>query len=210
MPPTPAHWVLDANILFSEWGRWLMVTLANAAPANLYWTELIEEECYRNLVRLGRIHPEDASRQRRVLSTHMNAKVESAPGETLALDLKSVHEKDRHVAATALSLRHRHNTPVGLITWNIKDFPKRALLKLGVVRYTPDELALDVWKTAQQGLNALQTASQNMILFHAECPVMHVTDYQQKARPLPVSENDWLEFLGRNRLHKLSRLLTKV
>lgn len=209
MPPTPVHWVLDANILFSEWGRWLLVTLAEQAPATLYWTSLIEEECYRNLLRLGRIHPEDATRQRASLAACMNAQVQAPPSESLTLDLKAVHEKDRHVAASALSIRHHHDTPVALITWNIKDFPRQSLLKLGIVRYTPDELALDVWKTTQQGLTGLHTAVQKMMRFHAECPLLQTTDYQQKARPLPVSDEDWLEFLARNRLHKLARMLTK-
>jgi hypothetical protein len=130
-PEVPKHWLLDANVLFSEWTRWLMVALARHHGATLYYTPHIENECYRNLVRLGRLHPEDADRERAELPSRLNAVLLPQNHEPYLADVRQVDEKDRHVAASALALKHQLIQPVGLLTWNLKDFPRKPLVEAG-------------------------------------------------------------------------------
>ena len=206
-PDVPRHWLLDANILFSEWTRWLAVNLAKRHQATLYWTPHIENECYRNLVRLGRLHPDDAAAERLALPARLNAVVLPQAHEHYVADVRAVDDKDRHVAASALALRHQVQAPVALLTWNLKDFPKKPLLKLGLVRFSPDELCLELLKTPADVLRGLaQTAAEMNAALLTNSP-MYPTAYQSKAAPLPVDVADWLVFLGRNKMHRTASLM---
>lgn len=208
-PEVPQHWLLDANVLFSEWTRWLMVALAERRQATLYWTPHIENECYRNLVRLGRLHADDADQERHALPSRLQAVLLPQNHEPYLADVRQVDEKDRHVAASALALRHQLQQPVGLLTWNLKDFPRKPLLKLGVVRMCPDELCVDLVKT-KTGLQAcLEQSVQLMQASLATQPSQNPTAYQSKASPLPRNSEDWIQFLGRNRMHKTAKVYSR-
>ena len=208
-PEVPKHWLLDANVLFSEWTRWLMVALARQHGATLYFTPHIENECYRNLVRLGRLHPDDASVERAGLPQRLNAVLLPQNHEPYLADVRQVDEKDRHVAASALALRHQVQQPVGLLTWNLKDFPRKPLLKLGLVRLCPDELCVELLKNKTALQACLEHSVQLMQAGQAEQPGQHPTVYQSKAQALPVSTDQWLDFLARNRMHKSAKRLLR-
>ena len=208
-PEVPKHWLLDANVLFSEWTRWLMVALARHHGATLYYTPHIENECYRNLVRLGRLHPEDADRERAELPSRLNAVLLPQNHEPYLADVRQVDEKDRHVAASALALKHQLIQPVGLLTWNLKDFPRKPLLKLGLVRFSPDELCLELQKDARGVATILATSVGMMQSALLTQSALNPTTYQIKAQPLPSSIDEWLDFLARNRMHKTARLLAR-
>ncbi|HEX4856983.1 MAG TPA: PIN domain-containing protein, partial [Limnobacter sp.] len=206
-PEVPTHWFLDANVLFSEWTRWLMVELARQHQAQLYWTPHIENECYRNLVRLGRLHQDDADRERIALPSRLGAVLLPQAHEPYLADVRPVDEKDRHVAASALALRHQVHSTVGLLTWNVKDFPRKQLLKLGLVRYSPDELFIELKKNRSEAAEALdRTVLLMQSSLQAHNP-LHPTVYQSKANPLPSSPADWQSFLARNRMHRTAKLL---
>ncbi|WP_370260787.1 PIN domain-containing protein [Limnobacter sp.] len=209
-PPVPHHWLLDANVLFSEWSRGLMFILARTHQAQLHWTPTIEHECYRNLVRLGRLHPEDAALEQARLPLELGGQLYTDDAQAYLADVKAVDEKDRHVAASALALRHRLQAPVALLTWNIKDFPRKPLLKLGLVRYTPDELFTELIQCPVKASHTLQAAAGHLQSTLSQRPRLHPTAYEQAARPLPNTRQDWLEFLGRNRQHKTARLLQRA
>lgn len=208
-PDVPKHWLLDANILFSEWTRWLAVSLAKRHQATLYWTPHIENECYRNLVRLGRLHPDDAAVERIALPRRMNGVLLPQAHEPYLADVRSVDEKDRHVAASALALRHLVQEPVAILTWNLKDFPRKPLLKLGLVRFSPDELCLESLKKQGDALGCLVQTAEEMNSALATYTPIYPTAYQSKAAPLPVSIDDWLAFLARNKMHRTARMLYK-
>ncbi|WP_334118170.1 PIN domain-containing protein [Limnobacter sp.] len=209
-PDVPQYWLLDANILFSEWTRWLAVTLAKRHQATLYWTPYIENECYRNLVRLGRLHPDDAAAERTALPKRMNAVVLPQAHEPYLADVRSVDEKDRHVAASALALRHQVQAPVAVLTWNLRDFPRKPLLKLGLVRFSPDELCFESLKKQGDALSCLvQTAAEMNAALSTYNPV-YPTVYQAKAAPLPVNIDDWLAFLSRNKMHRTAKALSQA
>jgi hypothetical protein len=123
-------------------------------------------------------------------------------------DVRAVDDKDRHVAASALALRHQVQAPVAVLTWNLKDFPRKPLLKLGLVRFSPDELCLELLKTPADVLGGLtQTAAEMNAALSAYTP-MYPTEYQSRAAPLPVDVADWSAFLGRNKMYRTANLLT--
>lgn len=208
-PEVPKHWLLDANVIFSEWTRWLLVALAEHHNATLYWTPHIESECYRNLVRLGRLHPQDADIERAELPARLNATLLPQAHEPYLADVRQVDEKDRHVAASALALRHKVQQPVGLLTWNLRDFPRKPLLKLGLVRLCPDELCIELAKTKAETQAILLHALELMQNSFALRPPQNPTNYQTKAMPLPQNDNEWFAFLARNRMHKTARRLSR-
>lgn len=207
-PPVPRHWVLDANVLFSEWSLAFVRTLAQRCQAQLYWTPLIEHECFRNLVRLNRLHPDDARAQQATLAQRLGACVLDGDYSAYWADVRAVDEKDRHVAATALALRHQTDQYVGLLTWNVKDFPRKQLLKLGLVRYSLDDLVCELQPKDEPVWPLLQACAQQLNdQLEQAPPKSHPTDFQLKAKPMPKTHEEWLVFLARNRLYRLARLL---
>lgn len=208
-PEVPMHWLLDANVIFSEWTRWLLVVLAQRHGARLYWTPHIENECYRNLVRLGRLHADDAVLERAALPGRLNATLLPQQHEPYLADVRQVEEKDRHVAASALALKHHTQVPVGLITWNLKDFPRKPLLKLGLVRFSPDDLCIELMQKSDDLMPCLEQTVQAMLAAVATASSQFPTAYQAKAQPLPATPEEWLAFLARNRMHKTARRLCR-
>lgn len=186
-----------------------MVALAQSHHARLYWTPHIENECYRNLLRLGRLHPEDAEADRCTLPQRLNAELLPQNHLPYLADVAHVEEKDRHVAASALALRHQLQQPVGLITWNLKDFPRKQLLKLGVVRYSPDELCEELTKPECNTLACLEQSVCVMMHGLNTYKPKNPTVYQLKAQPLPTRVEEWLEFLSRNKMHRTARGLCR-
>ena len=209
-PQVPKFWVLDANILFSTWACCLCFVMAQHAKALLCWTPLIEEECFRNLVRLKRLHPQDSDLQRRELSKALGARVLPPASEAYFGDVQFVHEKDRHVAASALALCHAEFSPVGVLTWNTRDFPRKALLKRKIVRYDLDELLFALHLSDTDLLALLNSSLDFMRSFQARFELQFPTDYALRARPLPACSNDWALFLSRCRMHKAAKRLMNL
>ena len=160
-------------------------------------------------MRLNRLHADDAVFQRANLATWMQASLLDFPRPAYFADVKAVDEKDRHVAASALQLRHDVGQPVGLLTWNLKDFPRPALLKLQIIRYNLDELLLEN-EAAQLHIEHVLKRSVDLMSAHVQArPLAFPTAFSRLARPLPVQWPDWIEFLARNKLYRNAKLLKK-
>jgi hypothetical protein len=205
----PKVWVLDANVLFSDWARALLYCLAKHHQAQLCWSALIEDEVFRNLVRLNRLSALDASIQRSGIATLLNGTILPDANPAYFADLKSVDDKDRHVAALALDLHHRHQSMIGLITWNSKDFPRKPLMKKGIVRYSPDDLMFGLVPKSEEGLQLLHQSLNEVLAFKQKLPLQEPTEYLNRARPWPDSPESWKDFLSRNRMHRVSKLIFK-
>lgn len=197
-------------MLFSEWSALFCSVLAARHGARVVYTPLIEEEAFRNLVRLGRISQADAVRLRAIYPQEIPATVLATDPSGYLADVRFVHEKDRPIAAAALQHSILEGQQVGLLTWNIRDFPRKPLLKKGVVRYTPDELAVRLSKLNSWNPFVLITETQARLQkFQRDYPQIEPTDFQQKARPWPESREQWADFLKRNRLLNLNSLIAK-
>ncbi|MDX1669056.1 MAG: hypothetical protein R3194_06550, partial [Limnobacter sp.] len=115
-PAVPGHWLLDANVLFSEWARFFCSVLAQQYSASVFFTPLVEEEAFRNLVRLNRLSPEDAATRRQSLPLSLSAELDDSEASAYLADVAFVQEKDRPIAASALAAVHRLGCHVGLVT----------------------------------------------------------------------------------------------
>lgn len=206
-PPVPDHWLLDANVLFSEWARFFCAVLAQKASATLFFTPLIEEEAFRNLVRLNRLSQEDALTRRQSLPDSLPAELDQTDATGYLPDVQFVQAKDRPIAASALSCVHRLGRNVGLITWNVKDFPRKPLLKKGVVRYTPDELAVKLLKIhGWPARELLDQTKGKMLAYQKSFPLQQPTDFSLRAQPWPENAEQWGDFLRRNRLYLFEKI----
>ena len=122
--------VLDVCVLFPAA---LRDTLLRAAAAGLYrvrWSKPILEEVRRNLVDSGRTTELQAEW---LLATMGEFFPEAAvTGFESLIDQMTNHPKDRHVlAAVAADARL-------IVSHNLRDFPRRALIPVGVAAQSPD------------------------------------------------------------------------
>ncbi len=112
--------------------------LAAGGTIRAHWTNEIHEEWMRNVERDYGIAHSVLERVRKLM--------DHAAGDALITHYRH-HEhlftktdtKDQHVAAAAVAARRRSRADtVTIITWNLRDFDRRELAKVGVVTETPD------------------------------------------------------------------------
>ena len=128
MVPAPFIVLLDANVLFPFS---LRDTLLRAAAAGFYqvrWSSQILDEMTRNLVSTGKMPEEKANRLRAIMAREF-PEAEVTGYEPLIAAMKN-HQKDRHVAAAAVTAGAQV-----IATSNLKDFVE---LPEGVEAQSPD------------------------------------------------------------------------
>jgi len=131
--------IVDACVLVQAAVRDTLLRLFERRLFLARWTDEIIEETVRTLNdKLGRTH-EQTDRLVRELHTHFpDAWVE--PGYCELIPVMTNHQKDRHVLAAAVK------TPCEVIvTYNLKDFPERALKPFGIEAKHPDEFLIDLY-----------------------------------------------------------------
>ena len=130
--------VLDACVLYPAAQRYLFTWLAARGAIRAHWKNEIHAEWMRNVER-------DFGFARSVLKRVRKLKDRGA-GDALIKHYRQ-HEylfaradaKDRHVAAAAVAARKRSKADiVTIITWNLGDFDRKELAKVGVAAETPD------------------------------------------------------------------------
>jgi len=135
MPPVV---VLDACVLYPAAQRDFFMWLAAGGAIRAHWTQEIHEEWMRNVER-------DYGIARSVLE-RVRTLMDQAAGDALLSHYRQ-HEhlftktdaKDRHVAAAAVAARKRSKAQiVTIITWNLRDFDRNELAKVGVAAESPD------------------------------------------------------------------------
>jgi hypothetical protein len=134
--PSPVKALLDANVLYSNQLRNLLLQLAQNDVFDARWSELVEEEWLRNM--------EPLTRERIV--TRTIPLIRSAFPDALVdgfdpdRAIGATHWKDRHVASAAAAI-----APSVLVTINLKDFDFPALASLGVKVLTPDDFLSELF-----------------------------------------------------------------
>jgi predicted nucleic acid-binding protein len=128
--------VVDANVLFPARLRDLFMRLAIAGAYRALWSELILDECFRNISRQRPdLDPERLRRTRELMNGAMVDALVVDFGHLIEqFDLPDVD--DRHVAAAALA-----GGAASIVTWNVRDFPITALEPHGLTAVSPDEFA---------------------------------------------------------------------
>ena len=130
--------VLDACVLYPAAQRDLFMWLAAGGVIRAHWTNEIHDEWMRNVER-------DYGIARSVLE-HVRTLMDRTAGDAVIRHYRQ-HEhlftitdaKDRHVAAAAVAARKRAKADiVTIVTWNLADFDRKELAKVGVAAETPD------------------------------------------------------------------------
>jgi predicted nucleic acid-binding protein len=130
--------VLDACVLYSAPLRDFMLRLAFNGLVDPFWSEEIHDEWTRSLLRKRAILREKLERTCREMDSHFpNACVHGHEGLIPTLQLPDPN--DRHVLAVAIHAKVKY-----IVTFNLTDFPKLALLSYQVEAITPDDFVLRV------------------------------------------------------------------
>jgi hypothetical protein len=158
MPPVV---VLDACVLYPAAQRDFFMWLAAGGVIRAHWTNEIHDEWMRNVER-------DYGITRSVLE-RMRKLMDRAAGDALIRHYRQ-HEhlftktdaKDRHVAAAAVAARKRSKADiVTIITWNLRDFDRRELAKVGVAAETPDAFLCRLFAKSPDEVIAALVRMQN-------------------------------------------------
>lgn len=135
----PIRVLYDANVLYPNTLRDMLIRLAQVNLAQARWTHRILEEMERAI---RRRRPDIDSKKFAVLRDRMNASLRDClveGYEPLIEGLKLPDEDDRHVLAAAIACRAD-----GIVTFNLSDFPSDTLSRWGVEAWSPDEFLLDL------------------------------------------------------------------
>lgn len=158
MPPVV---VLDACVLYPAAQRDFFMWLAAGGVIRAHWTNEIHDEWMRNVERDYGITRSVLERVRKLM--------DRAAGDALIRHYRQ-HEhlftktdaKDRHVAAAALAARKRSKADiVTIITWNLRDFDRRELAKVGVAAETPDAFLCRLFAKSPDEVIAALVRMQN-------------------------------------------------
>jgi predicted nucleic acid-binding protein len=128
--------VLDACVLYPAPVRDILLSLAAEALFKPRWSEIIQDEWQRNLLK-NRIDLKKEQLNQTIKA--MNLAFPDANVEDFENIISSVNlpdKDDRHVVACAIKC----NADL-IITFNLKDFPKNELSKYDVEIATPDKLS---------------------------------------------------------------------
>jgi hypothetical protein len=133
---SPVKALLDANVLYSNHLRNLLLQLAQNDVFDARWSELIEQEWLRNM---------EPSTRARIAKNTVPLIRDGFPGAIIGgFDpdriIGKTHWKDRHVASAAAAI-----APSVLVTENLKDFDFAELAALDVAVQTPDDFLADLF-----------------------------------------------------------------
>ena len=142
--------VLDACVLMSGVLRPVLLDLAEEGLFEPAWSQRIGQEWRRNAARLWPIAPLVLDEE----WARMQARFPQADkGDVSAFEsgLRHSDRKDWHVAAAGIAAAGREpGRPVRVVTWNIRDFSRSELRKLGVGLVDPDRLFSEWWPAHRQ------------------------------------------------------------
>ncbi|MCO5994509.1 PIN domain-containing protein [Actinoallomurus rhizosphaericola] len=145
--------IYDANVLYGNTIRDLLIRLAQAGMVQAKWTNQILDEMLKNLAANRTDIPAEKIAR---LGDLMNAAIRDClveGYEPLIEGLKLPDPEDRHVLAAAIKAGAQV-----IVTSNLSDFPREELAVWGIEAKSPDDFLLDqidlddriVWACIQQ------------------------------------------------------------
>ncbi len=128
----------DACVPYPAPLRDLLVRLANTGIVRARWSELILDECFRNILEnRPALKPESLKRTRELMTQAVpDCLVKGFDALVEGLDLPD--PDDRHVLAAAICAGAQ-----SIVTFNLKDFPGEKLAPYNVEAKHPDEFVLE-------------------------------------------------------------------
>lgn len=127
----------DACVLYPAPLRDLLIRLANTGIARARWSEVILDECFRNILeqRPG-LKPEALSRTRELMKQAVPNGIVTG-FEPLIEGLTLPDPDDRHVLAAAIRAGAQ-----AIVTFNLRDFPIEKLAPYNIEPQHPDDFVL--------------------------------------------------------------------
>jgi predicted nucleic acid-binding protein len=133
--------ILDANVLYPAPIRDLLLNLADVGFYSPKWSDEINDEWVRNLLKN---RPDLTEKQLKKTVIAMNNAFEDANiigYENIIKHLTLPDPGDRHILAAAIKSKSQK-----IITFNLKHFPASKLNKLSIVAESPDDFISDLIK----------------------------------------------------------------
>jgi len=145
----PRTAILDANVLYSSFLRDFLIRLARTGVIRVCWTDEIHDE-WMDALRRARpdVGEEKLERVRRLMDAAVDdALVTGYAHRISALQLPDAG--DRHVLAAAIVAGADT-----IVSFNVRDFPAGALTPHGIHAKTPDEFAIELYRSHPEAVAA--------------------------------------------------------
>jgi len=150
----------DANVLYPNVLRDVLIRLAQTGLVHARWTDRILDETFRNLAADRPDIPTDTLARLRELMNRAVPDCLVTGYEALIPALTLPDEDDRHVLAAAI----RCGVQV-IVTANLRDFPDAELAQFGIEALHPDEFVMDLFTLdgarVHQAISATAAAWRN-------------------------------------------------
>ncbi|MFG1910627.1 putative toxin-antitoxin system toxin component, PIN family [Kribbella sp. NPDC048928] len=141
--------IYDANVLYPNSLRDLLIRVAQAGLVEAKWTDKILDETFRSLKRVRPdLDPAKLDRTRQLMNRAIRD-VRVTGYEPLIEVLDLPDPDDRHVLAAAVKARAQV-----IVTENLKDFPRAQLLPWNIEARSADDFMLDLIDLNQQSVYA--------------------------------------------------------
>lgn len=189
---TPPFLVLDACVLMSSVLRPLFLRLAELQAYTPVWSGRIGQEWVRNAARIWKVDVEHVQNEWQAMQARFP---DADAGDIAAYEtgLRYSDPKDWHVIAAGLAKRARcglqHQPAVAVLTWNMKDFNRPEMRRLGMDAFSPDRLLSHWWAQNPAPIGrALEETMASLLAAGREPELLETT-------------------LNRERLHRLRALV---
>jgi len=188
----PPLLVLDACVLMSSVLRPLLLRLADLQVYRPVWSARIGQEWVRNAARIWDCDRALVEGDWQAMQARF-PQADAGEFNTYEAGLRYSDPKDRHVIAAGLASRARCGEQIspaaGVLTWNLKDFNRSEMRRLGMDVYDPDRLLSFWWGQDPAPLrDALAHTMEQLV------------EAGRQPEPLAVT-------LNRERLHRLRSLM---
>lgn len=179
--------VYDANVLYPASLRDFLIRLARSGLVGARWSDQIHDEWIRNLlINRPDLTPEQLERTRRLMDAAVpGALVEGFEKHIAGITLPD--PDDRHVLAAAIEAKAEV-----IVTFNIADFPRRAVAQYGIEVRRPDAFVLHLAGRHPQDLYAVARA------------------HRAALRKPPMTVEQYLDQLGRAGLKRTAEYLRQA
>jgi hypothetical protein len=144
--------LLDANVLYGQFVRDVLLWLANARLFYPQWMDPIQREWMENLAaNRPDLAPEKIGRTQKLMERRFpDARVTGYRG--IERSLEGVDPKDRHVAAAAVRAGASH-----LVTFNLRHFPLETLASYAITPIHPDAFILQLARSDRATVRSVLT-----------------------------------------------------
>ncbi len=131
--------VLDANVLYGNFLRNLLLSLFASQMYEAKWTEQITKEWVGHLLKNRETVTESANQRTVTLMNAIRPDPLVTNYEKYIGDITIPDVDDRHVVAAAIACSAQK-----IVTWNLADFPNKILKVFGVHAESPDKFIFDL------------------------------------------------------------------